>query len=38
MVRDAIREVDVSTRRIEVDADFLDLPRPDEGADGDDRA
>ncbi len=32
MVRDAIREIDVSTRRIEVDADFLDLPRPQEGA------
>jgi 16S rRNA processing protein RimM len=31
MVRDAIREIDVSTRRIEVDADFLDLPRPGEG-------
>jgi 16S rRNA processing protein RimM len=26
MVRDAIREIDVSARRIEVDADFLDLP------------
>jgi 16S rRNA processing protein RimM len=38
MVRDAIREIDVSTRRIEVDADFLDLPRPQEGAKGDDGA
>jgi len=26
MVRDAIREIDVSARRIEVDGDFLDLP------------
>jgi ribosomal 30S subunit maturation factor RimM len=32
MVRDAIREIDVSSRRIEVDADFLDLPR--EGSEG----
>lgn len=37
MVRDAIREIDVSARRIEVDADFLDLPEAGEegqGADG----
>jgi 16S rRNA processing protein RimM len=38
MVRDAIREVDVSTRRIEVDADFLGLPGPQEGAQDDDGA
>jgi 16S rRNA processing protein RimM len=38
MVRDAIREIDVSTRRIEVDADFLDLPGPQEGAQDDDGA
>ena len=38
MVRDAIREIDVSRRRIEVDADFLDLPGPQEGAKGDDGA
>jgi 16S rRNA processing protein RimM len=31
MVSDAIREVDVSARRIEVDADFLDLPVEGEG-------
>jgi 16S rRNA processing protein RimM len=31
MVRDAIREIDVSARRIEVDADFLDLPAQGEG-------
>jgi ribosomal 30S subunit maturation factor RimM len=36
MVRDAIREIDVSRRRIEVDADFLDLPQ--EGAEGHDGA
>ena len=36
MVRDAIREIDVSSRRIEVDADFLDLPP--EGAGDDDGA
>ncbi|HST34266.1 MAG TPA: ribosome maturation factor RimM [Solirubrobacteraceae bacterium] len=36
MVRDAIREIDVSRRRIEVDADFLDLPQ--EGAEGNDGA
>lgn len=38
MVRDAIREIDVSRRRIEVDADFLDLPGAQEGAKGDDGA
>jgi 16S rRNA processing protein RimM len=36
MVRDAIREIDVSARLIEVDADFLDLPgeegQPADGA------
>jgi 16S rRNA processing protein RimM len=36
MVRDAIREIDVSSRRIEVDADFLDLPRM--GAEGENGA
>ena len=36
MVRDAIRQIDVSARRIEVDGDFLDLPAGEgaEGADG----
>ncbi len=37
MVRDAIREIDASARRIEVNADFLDLPETGEsskGADG----
>jgi len=38
MVRDAIREIDVSTRRIEVDADFLDLPGAQEGVQDDDGA
>jgi len=38
MVRDAIREIDVSKRRIEVDADFLDLPRSQEGVKGNDGA
>lgn len=38
MVRDAIREIDVSTRRIEVDADFLDLPQSQEGVEGNDGA
>jgi len=38
MVRDAIREIDVATRRIEVDADFLDLPGPQEGVQDDDGA
>lgn len=32
MVRDAIRQIDVSARRIEVDGDFLDLPEAGEGA------
>jgi 16S rRNA processing protein RimM len=38
MVRDAIREIDVSAGRIEVDADFLDLPQPPEGTRSDDGA
>jgi 16S rRNA processing protein RimM len=32
MVRDAIGEVDVAARRIEVNPDFLDLPEPGDGA------
>jgi ribosomal 30S subunit maturation factor RimM len=28
MVRDAIREIDTAAQRIEVNADFLDLPEP----------
>ncbi|HTA04792.1 MAG TPA: ribosome maturation factor RimM [Solirubrobacteraceae bacterium] len=31
MVRDAIGEVDVAARRIEVNPDFLDLPEPGDG-------
>lgn len=31
LVRDAIRDVDVKARRIEVDADFLDLPEREVG-------
>lgn len=38
MVRDAIREIDVSRGWIEVDADFLDLPRPREEAQDQDGA
>jgi 16S rRNA processing protein RimM len=38
MVRDAIREIDVSAGRIEVDADFLDLSGAGERPKGDDGA